>query len=64
MDNAQDALKPREVPRVNLLDPEVEPGDWEIDALLASVAAKATEKSRQAHEKLMADLKDAIKRAK
>ncbi len=51
------------VPVVDLTDPEREPSDEELEALMQSVCEKVVENNRRARERFLADLKDSIARA-
>lgn len=53
-----------DVPRVNLLDPDVEPTDEELEKLFACIARKVVKRSRKAKEKLQADIEKAFFEAK
>ena len=48
------------VPWVDLTDPDREPTDEELEALMRSVRDKAVERRRLARERFMAKLKDSI----
>ncbi len=51
------------VPWVDLTDPEREPTDAELEALMQSVCDKAVERNRLARERFLAKLNDSIARA-
>ena len=51
------------VPWVDLTDPDREPTDEELEALMQSVCDKAVERRRLARERFMAKLTDSIARA-
>ena len=51
------------VPWVDLTDPDREPTDEELEALMRSVRDKAVERRRLARERFMAKLMDSIARA-
>ena len=51
------------VPRVDLTDPEREPTDEELDALMQSVCDGVIERDDRAREQFFAKLKDSIARA-
>lgn len=50
------------VPRLNLLDPDVEPLDEELDALMRDVHRKAIERRELTHRAFMQDLQFSITR--
>ena len=51
------------VPWVDLTDPDREPTDEELAALMQSVCDKAVERNRRTRERFLAKLKDSIARA-
>ena len=51
------------VPWVDLTDPEREPSDAELEALMQSVCDKAVERNRGVREQFLANLEDGIARA-
>ena len=51
------------VPRVDLTDPECEPSDAELEALVQSVCDKAVERNRRVRERFFANLADSVARA-
>ena len=51
------------VPVVDLTDPEREPSDEELEALMRSVREKVVEGNRRTRERFLANLKDSIARA-
>ena len=50
------------VPGVDLTDPDREPTDEELEALMRSVRDKAVERNRRARERFLANLNDSIAR--
>ena len=51
------------VPWVDLTDPDREPTDEELEALMRSVRDKVVERNRRTRERFLAKLKDSIARA-
>ena len=51
------------VPRVDLSDPECEPSDTELEALMQSVCDTAIEGNRRVRERCFANLADSVARA-
>ncbi len=51
------------VPAVDLTDPEREPSDDELEALMRSVRDRVVESNRRTRERFLANLKDSIARA-
>lgn len=53
----------RKLTTVNLLDPDVEPSDEDIDELLASVSEKASNRAKKAHAIIMKELRHMVRKS-